>query len=136
MTLSKITRIVYGLLGVLYVLLGVGSMLLPTGWLPRGIADTILPGEPLNAFAEHLLQEFGTVVLALGLVFLWRARRKEYSRGFHWAMTFYCSLDALIHWVGPEGLIGSWPRGIVNSIPFAVMLLVGLPQLRASEDSR
>jgi len=59
----KITRIVYGLLGVLYVLLGMGSMLLPTGRLPQGIADTILPGEPLNAFAEHLLQEFGTVVL-------------------------------------------------------------------------
>jgi len=94
MTLNKITRIVYGLLGVLYVLLGMGSMLLPTGRLPQGIADSILPGEPLNAFAEHLLQEFGTVVFALGLVFLWRARRKEYSRGFHWAMTFYCALDA------------------------------------------
>jgi hypothetical protein len=51
-------------------------------------------------------------------------------------MTLYCSLDALIHWVGPEGLIGSWPRGIVNSIPFVVMLLVGLPQLRASEEPR
>jgi len=136
MTLNKITRIVYGLLGVLYVLLGMGSILLPAGWLPQGIADSILPGEPLNAFAGHLLQEFGTVVFALGLVFLWRTWRKEYSRGFHWAMTFYCSLDALIHWVGPEGLVDSWPRGIVNSIPFVVMLLVGLLQLRASEELR
>ena len=134
MTLEKTTRIVYCLLGIAYVLLGVGSILLPTGWLPRGVADRVLVGETLNAFVEHLFQEFGTVVLALGLVFLWRARRKEYSRGFHWAMTFYFSLDALIHWVGPEGPIGSWPRGIFNSIPFAVMLLLGVLQLRAREN--
>jgi hypothetical protein len=70
------------------------------------------------------------VVLALGLVFLWYAGRKEPSRGFHWAITLYFALDALIHWVGPDGLIGSWQRGITNSIPLAVMLLLGLQQLR------
>jgi hypothetical protein len=136
MTLNKITRIVYGLLGILYVLLGAGSMLLPTGWLPRSLADDILAGEMPSPFVAHLLQEFGTVVLALGLVFLWYANRKEQSRSFHWAMTFYFSLDTLIHWVRPEGLIGSWPRGIANSISLAVMMLLGLLQLRASKRMR
>ena len=135
MALSKITRIVYGLFGILYVLLGAGSMLLPTGWLPQSLAAGILAGEKPSPFVEHLLQEFGTVLLALGLAFLWYANRKEQSRSFHWAMTFYFFLDALIHWVGPEGLIGSWPRGITNSVPFAVMLLLGLLQLRESERS-
>ena len=130
MALNKITRIVYGLFGVLYVLIGVGSMLLPTGWLPRDLADHFLAGDTPSPFFEHLLQEFGTVVLALGFVFLWYAIRKEQSRTFHWAMTFYFSLDSLIHWVGPEGLIGSWRRGIANSVPLAVMLLLGLLQLR------
>ena len=130
MALNKITRIVYGLFGVLYVLIGVGSMLLPTGWLPRDLADHFLAGDIPSPFFEHLLQEFGTVVLALGFVFLWYAIRKEQSRTFHWAMTFYFSLDSLIHWVGPEGLIGSWRRGIANSVPLAVMLLLGLLQLR------
>jgi hypothetical protein len=133
MTLEKITRVIYGLLGIVYLLLGVGCMLLPTGWLPQTLTDDILAGEVPSSFVEHLLQEFGTVVLALGFVFLWHANRKEQSRNFHWAMTFYFSLDALIHWIGPEGLIGSWPRGIVNSIPLAVMLLLGLLQLRAPE---
>ena len=32
----------------------------------------------------------------------------------------------------PHGPIGSWSRGIVNSIPIAVMLLLGLMQRRAS----
>jgi hypothetical protein len=133
MALNKITRIVYGILGILYVLLGAGSMLIPTNWLPRSLVNDILAGEMPSPFVEHLLQEFGTVVLALGLVFLWYANRKEQSRSFHWAMTFYFSLDTLIHWVGPEGLIGSWPRGIANSIPLAVMMLLGLLQLRASK---
>lgn len=136
MTLHWTTRVAYWLLGVLYICLGVGSMVLPVGWFPEGVAAKLLAGETLNPFLGHLLQEFGTVVLALGLVFLWCASRKEYSRTFHWAMTFYCSLDALIHWVGPEGLIGSWPRGITNSIPFAVMLLLGVLQLRASGQQR
>lgn len=34
MTVIRMTRVVYGLLGVLYILIGVGSMLLPAGWLP------------------------------------------------------------------------------------------------------
>jgi hypothetical protein len=48
-------------------------------------------------------------------------------------MTFYFFLHALIHWVGPEGLIGSWRRGVINSIPFVAMLLLGLLRVRAAE---
>src|SRR5262245_16270193 len=132
MTLQRAIRTAYALLGILYVCLGAGSMLLPIGWFPEGLAGRLLAGEILDPFSGHLLQEFGTVVLALGLVFVWRSSRKEYSFIFHWAMTLYFSLDALIHWVGPQGVIGSWPRGITNSVPFAVMLLLGVLQLRAS----
>ena len=128
-TLNTVTRIVYGILGVLYVLIGAGSMLMPTGWLPQSVVDDFLASEMQSPSVEHLLQEFGTVVLALGLVFLWCARRQEQSGGFHWAITFYFLLDALIHWVGPDGVIGSWQRGIVNSIPLTILLLLGLLQL-------
>jgi hypothetical protein len=113
-----------------------GPCLLPTGWLPQSLADEVLGGEIPSPFVEHLLQEFGTVVLALGFAFVWYASRKDQSRSFHWAMTVYFSLDTLIHWVGPEGLIGSWPRGIANSVPLAVMLLLGLLQLRQSKRLR
>jgi len=133
MTSHKITRILYGALGILYVAIGAGSMVLPLGWLPESLTTRLVAGEALSSFLAHLLQEFGTVVLALGLVFLWCASRKEYSRGLHLMLTLYLSLDAFIHWVGPDGLIGSWPRGIVNSIPLVLMLLVGVLQRRASE---
>jgi hypothetical protein len=82
------------------------------------------------------MQEFGTVTLGMGLAFRWYAGRRELSRGFHWAVTFYLALDAFIHWVGPNGPIGSWSRGIVNSIPFAMMLLLGLLQRRTSPKSQ
>lgn len=130
MTIEKVTRVVYGLLGVFYVVVGIGSMLLPAGWLPAGVMAGVAGEAQRSAFTAHLLQEFGTVVLGLGFVFLWYAGREVHSRAFHWAMTFYLALDALIHWVGPEGSIGSWQRGIANSIPFAVMLTLGLLELR------
>ena len=44
MTLEKIARVVYGLLGIVYVLVGAGAMLLPTGWLPQRLMDDISAG--------------------------------------------------------------------------------------------
>jgi hypothetical protein len=126
MTLNSITRITYGLLGVLFLLIGTGSMLLPAGWLPASLVDEFMAGETPSGFFAHQLQEFGTVVIAIGLVFFWLAGRKEPIRSLHWAMTFYLALDALIHWVGPDGLIGDWQRGIINTLPLAVMLALGL----------
>lgn len=130
MTVTRVTRLAYAILGALDIVIGAGSILLPTGWLPQRLTDRMLAGETLGPFGQHLLQEFGTVVLALGLVLLWCARREEFSRGLHWALTFALALDASIHWVGPHGIIGSLPRGIVNSIPFAVLLILGLLQER------
>src|SRR5262245_43082776 len=107
-------------------------MLLPTNWFPQDLMRDFMGTETPSAFHAHLMQEFGTVMAALGAVFLLFSKYRGDSRSFHWAMTGYFFLDALIHWIGPGGLIGSWRRGIVNSIPFAVMLLLGLLQWRAS----
>ena len=136
MTLIKVSRAVYVLLGIFYVLLGVGSMLLPAGWLPQRITDRVLPVEIPNTYFGHLLQEFGTLALALGFVFLWYAARKETSLTFQWAITAYFFFDAVIHWFEPDGFQGSWSRGIVNSIPFLVMLLLGIAQLRAANRAK
>jgi hypothetical protein len=135
MTLRTLTRAVYALLGVLYLLVGVSSIALPAGWIsPRWAGDD---GAPLYAaaapesFLNHLTQEFGTVVIAVGLVFLWQARREEHSRSLHWLLALYLVLDASIHWVGPQGLIGSLQRGLVNSIPPLLLLMLGFLWWRA-----
>jgi hypothetical protein len=132
MLLNTVTRIVYGLFGLLYVLIGAGSMLAPAGWLPQGLVDATLAREFQSPFVEHLVQEFGTVVLALGMIFLWFGARKQRSAIFHWVITLYFSLDALIHWIGPHGPYGDLSRGLINSVPAAIMLLLGLLPLRSA----
>lgn len=133
MTLNTITRVVYGFFGVLYLMFGAGAMLMPTGWLPPSMVGQFSTVEMQSQFVAHLLQEFGTVVIALGLAFLCYARRKEWSPGFHWAMTFFFFLYSLIHWIGPHGATGAWTRGMVNSIPLALMLLLGLLRLSRAQ---
>ena len=117
------TTAVYALLGALYVLAGAGAMVLPLGWIsPRWAGDSYL---------NHQTQEFGTLAIAVGFVFPWQARRLEHSRSLHWLLTLYLVLDASIHWVGPQGLIGSLQRGLVNSTPPLVFLILGLLWQRA-----
>ena len=135
MTLRTLTRAVYALLGVLYVLVGVGSIALPAGWIsPRWLGDDVaalyVVATP-DSFLNHLTQEFGTLAIAVGLVFLWQARRDEPSRSLHWLLTLYLVLDSSIHWVGPQGLIGSLQRGLINSIPALLLLILGLLSWRA-----
>jgi hypothetical protein len=128
MTLLTLTKSVYVLLGVLYLIIGVGAMLLPAGrtssqWV--GSAAVLYDAAAPESFLNHLTQEFGTLVIAVGLVFLWQARCPEPSRSLHWLLTFYIVLDSSIHWVGPQGLIGSLQRGLVNSIPPLLLLALG-----------
>ena len=130
MSLRTLTKAVYALLGVLYLATGIGAIVLPAGWIsPRWMGDDVaalyLAATP-ESFLNHLTQEFGTLVIAVGLVFLWQARRDEPSRSLHWLLTLYLMLDSAIHWVGPQGLIGSWQRGLVNSIPPLLLLILGL----------
>jgi hypothetical protein len=128
-TLRILTRTVYALLGVLYLLVGAGSIALPAGWIsPRWMGDDVAglyAAATRESYLNHLTQEFGTVVIAVGLVFLWQARREEPSRSLHWLLTLYLVLDAAIHWVGPQGFIGSLQRGLINSIPPLLLLVLG-----------
>jgi hypothetical protein len=136
--LRIVIRAVYSLLGMLYVLAGVGAMVLPLGWVSPSWAgpEAIAPyaAAAPESYLNHLTQEFGTLAIAVGFVFLWQARRAEPSRSLHWLLTLYLMLDASIHWVGPQGLIGSLQRGVTNSIPPLLFLILGLLWRRADSD--
>jgi hypothetical protein len=134
MTIAKLTRVIYCILGVLYVLGGFGSMLVPTGWLPPRVAEQFLGQEPQTEYLAHLLQEFGTLLLAVGFTFIYLAFHKPWSAAFHWALTTYFAFDSLIHWIGPDGPIGSLSRGLINTVPPVVMAALGL--LRQRERKR
>jgi hypothetical protein len=130
MIIRTITRAVDALLGVLYLLVGAGSIALPAGWISTGWlgedVGALYRAAPPESYLNHLTQEFGTLVIAVGLVFLWQATRDEPARSLHWLLTLYLLLDASIHWVGPQGIIGSVQRGLINSIPALLLLILGL----------
>jgi hypothetical protein len=133
--LRAVTRAVYALLSIFYLLAGIGAMVLPLGWLPvewmgPEAAAAHAAAAP-DSYLNHQTQEFGTLAIAVGFVMLWQASRRDHSRSLHWLLTVYLMLDGLIHWVGPQGLIGSVPRGVINSLPPLTFLILGVMWQRA-----
>jgi len=61
-----------------------------------------------------------------------QARHYEQSRAFHWIVTFYCSLNAWVHWFNAWGVFEHEPRVIYNAIPFVLFLILGLLRRQAS----
>ena len=123
---DAVTQSVYVLSGVIYVLLGVGVLLLGTKLLPAWIRDRIFEIGKSEPDTMHLIQEWGTLCVFVGILLLWFARHYEKSNKFHWAVTFYLALDAWIHWFNAYGHFENRPRAIINAIPFAVFLILGL----------
>ena len=138
MMIRTITRAVYALLGALYILVGAGSIALPAGWISyQWLGDDVgalYRAAPPESYLNHLTQEFGTLAIAVGLVFLWQARRDGPSHSLHWLLTLYLVLDASIHWVGPQGFIGSVQRGLINSTPPVLLVILGLLLWRRGTD--
>jgi hypothetical protein len=137
--LRIVTKGVYALLGTLYVLVGIGAMVLPLGWvsaewLGPEVAASYAASVP-DSYLNHQTQEFGTLAIAVGFVMLWQARQMEPSRSLHWLLTIYLMLDASIHWVGPQGVIGSLQRGVINSMPPLLFVILGVLHERRGRSS-
>jgi hypothetical protein len=120
-----VTRIIYVLLGSYYLLLGLVVLLLGTGLLPIWVHDQIFEIGQNNPFTMHLIQETGTLWVLVGMLLFWFARHYDRSMRFHWAMTFYLSLDAFVHWFSAYGKFENEPRAIFNGIPFLLFLTLG-----------
>lgn len=134
MTLRTVTWIVYGFLGFVFVIIGIAAIIGAAGWLPQALIDGFLGDETMTPVMGHIFQEYGALFVALGGIFFWYANRREISPGFHWVVTLYFFLNGAIHWVGPDGFTDAWQSGAFNSIPFAVMLILGVLH-RSSLDS-
>ena len=121
-----VTRGVYLLAGGFYLLLGIVVILVGTGLLPAWVHDRIFEIGQNNPFTMHLIQETGTIWVLVGMLLVWFAVHYEQSIKFHWAMTFYLLLDAWVHWFSAYGKFENGPRAIINAIPFALFLVLGL----------
>jgi hypothetical protein len=125
-----ITRILakslYGLVGGVFLIAGVSVLLYSTPLLPsfaRELIETIARGEPNTL---HILQEFGSLLIFAGLISFWFVQHYEESRVFHWAMTLFWILFALVHWVDIRGSLQVDIGQLINSIPAALFVTIGV----------
>jgi len=130
--LRTISRLLYALVGFAFLLGGTGVLLLGTGLLPPPVKDIILSIGDDNVNTLHLMQEYASLLVLVALVTFWFIRHYEQSRAFHWVMTAFWGIIALIHWFDPRGEFHSGLGEVITSIPFLLFVLIGL--LREKSD--
>lgn len=121
-----VTKIVYGLFGVFFVLVGGSVLLVNTGLLPEAVRNIIADFVKGDGRLLHVTQEWGNAHLLLGLLTFWFIRHYDRSQAFHWAMTAYFAVDALIHWFDVSGPPESIAGPLINTIPFILFVTLGL----------
>jgi len=129
----KITRIlasvIYGLLGTVFLAAGVAVVLFKTGLLPKALESAILSEAHGNLDTLHIVQEFGALMVFAGLINFWFVWHYEQSQFFHWAMTVFLGLLALVHWIDVRGPNSSLTEPIPVTIPFVVFFVLGILRL-------
>ena len=123
----------YALLGVVFLLAGVSVLLLGTGWLPDPVRDLILDIGRGDGNTLHVMQEFGSLLVFVGLITFWFLGHYDQSRPFHWALTLFWGLFALVHWVDVRGEFHVDLGQVINTTPFGLFLAVGLLRLFADK---
>jgi hypothetical protein len=123
---EMLARSLYVLFGFLYFASGATALLFRTGLLPAGVKDMLLEAARGDLNAVHISQEFGSLLVFAGLITLWFARHYQQSLFFHWAMTTFWALFALIHWFDVRGPVRFDAGVLINAIPFILFLSVGL----------
>lgn len=125
-----VVQLLYALFGALFLAVGLGALLLDTGLLPHGAWVAALDFARGNLDTLHVMQEYGALLVFVGLITLWFARRYDESRPFHWAMTSAWALHALVHWFDVRGA-HSFVGPLMNTAPFILFLIAGLLRLKA-----
>jgi hypothetical protein len=126
-----LTKSVYALVGVLFLLGGTSVLLLGTGLLPEPVKDVILSVGERNVNTLHLMQEYAALLVLVALLTFWFVKHYEASRAFHWAMTAFWGLIAVIHWFDPTGEFHSGLGEALTSVPFLLFVALGLLRGRA-----
>ncbi len=132
MKAKAIVKIFYVLFGALFLAVGFAVLMLDTGLLPGGAKEAALGFAHGNLDTLHVMQEYGALLVFIGFITLWFAWRYELSGPFHWAMAAAWALHALAHWFDVRGA-HSVAGPFINTIPFALFLLVGLLRFKARE---
>src|SRR5262245_38778105 len=99
MLTRALAKAVYALFGTVYLVAGASVLSLGSGLLPASVRDVIVDVGQDQPNSLHILQEFASLLVFAGLMTFWFIWRYDDSRAFHWAMTTFLALFALVHLV-------------------------------------
>jgi hypothetical protein len=131
MVARALVRSLYALLGTVFVAAGVSVLLLGTNLLPGAVRDHIVNAGRGDLNTLHIMQEFASLLVFVGLITFWFTWHYDQSRLFHWAMTVFWALFALAHWFDVRGPVESAVGPAINTVPFALFVLIGLLRAKA-----
>ncbi len=126
MLTRALAKAVYALFGTVYLVAGASVLLLGTGLLPAAVRDIIVDVGQDQPNTLHVMQEFASLLVFAGLMTFWFLWRYDDSRAFHWAMTTFLALFALVHFVDIRGRFRLDAGAAITAIPFGIFLVVGL----------
>jgi hypothetical protein len=121
-----LAKVVYAVTGAIVFAAGASVLLIDTGLLPDAVRGAVVGETRGNLDLLHILQEFGATLVFVGLIAFWFVWRYEQSQFFHWAMTAFLGLIALVHWFDVRGPSPSVSGPLVITVPFLVYVVVGL----------
>ncbi|MEK6287092.1 MAG: hypothetical protein AABO57_15235 [Acidobacteriota bacterium] len=131
--IKPIAKFLYGFFAAVFLIVGATVLLLHTGLLPGAVRSIVMRAAHDDLNAVHLIQEFGSLLVFAGLVSVWFIRHYEQSKFFHWAMTTFWALFALVHWLDFKGPFQSAIGPTINTIPFVLFAIVGLLRKNSGE---
>lgn len=126
MKIKVIATSLYALFGAVFLLIGAGVLLLTTRLLPGALENLITQFGHDDPTTLHIIQELGSVFIFVGLITFWFIRHYEQSLVYHWSMTVFLMLLALVHWFDVRGTFHPGSGQLVDTIPFILFVLVGL----------
>src|SRR6266851_2318278 len=126
-----LSQALYGLVGAIYLGAGASVLLLGTGLLPKPVSDLIVGLGQEDGNTLHIMQEFGSLLVFAGLITFWFLGHYEQSRPFHWAMTVFWGLFALVHWFDIRGSFRYDVGALINTVPLSLFVLIGLLRQRS-----
>jgi uncharacterized protein DUF4345 len=114
---KKVSSVVYGIFGTVAIVFGVAALLFPGAVEPEATESTHL---------AHLLREQGATTVFLGLMSFWCIFNYDRRRLVHLFLTLFTFFIAGIHWFDYLGGRRPLLSGILNTVPFAILLAMAV----------
>jgi hypothetical protein len=114
--MKKISLMVYGIYGSVAILVGLTALLFPTMLEPHAPSPQLI----------HILREQGAALVFVGLISFWLLFNYHQRRTIHLLLTVFAFLIAGIHWFDYFGGRRPLASPLLNSVGFAVLLVLSI----------